>query len=128
MMNTHLRVRESQNFGTKEKAPAPTPMTVSTGILKVSSFTATFQNTNTSKTRAVSEPIGPDIAKFTIEKEQERELERARMGKDWETAKKRGTGAPLGSEAGSLDSTPRWRDPVQWVRDQRARMMGRARL
>lgn len=87
-------------------------------------------NKKNNKIRAVSAPIGVDVLKLAREQELERELEIEKMGKEWESARKRGTGEPEGSVvAASEVSLPRWRDPISWVRDQRVRMVrGRSRL
>ncbi|CZR58517.1 uncharacterized protein PAC_08409 [Phialocephala subalpina] len=110
-------------------------LTVSTSILRDSYSAPIYsttpqpppsihQNKNNAKIRAVSAPISADVFKIARERELERELEIEKMGSEWESARKRGTGEPEGSVVASSEvSLPRWRDPISWVKDQRARMM-----
>jgi hypothetical protein len=83
---------------------------ISPGIMKVYAATPPIYsdpNIVKEKVRIVSAPIGADVLKFEREKELEREMERERMGSEWEVARKRGTGEPVESEVG--DGLARWR-------------------
>ncbi|KAE8444353.1 hypothetical protein EG329_000663 [Mollisiaceae sp. DMI_Dod_QoI] len=131
IVGTKLKVEDALTSNLRETTA--TPIAVSAiGLRQISDENLPYRSptVNTGKVRATSAPVGADILKITREQELERELGIERMGKEWESIRKRATGEGDGNiDAESEASLPRWGDPVTWVRDQRARMMsGRMRL
>lgn len=97
---------DPQQFNTSYANNKTLP-SISPGIIKVYAATPPiYSNPNNAKdkVRIMSHPIGADMLKFEREKELQREMERERMGIDWEVARKRGTGE---SEDG--DRLARWK-------------------